>query len=125
MFVTKDKLQTLLLTWGIEPREPGDGNLEFEIIDRDFRGHVRFKDFLKFVKRHLKGKAYDLVDNYHDSSISSSELIEKTLRDSWREIDPERNCKVSYDAVANWFEKEFGLAKSDTMSIIGSDIDNN
>ena len=40
-------------------------------------------------------------------------------------MDPERNCKVSYDAVANWFEKEFGIAKSDTMSVIASEIDKN
>ena len=96
MYVTKDKIVTTLLTWGIEPREPGDGMIEFEIMDKDFRGHVRFKDMLKFSKKHLKGKAYESVDNWHDSTISSSEEYEQQIKDKWREIDPERNCKVTY-----------------------------
>ena len=65
--------------FGIDARDR-EANVEFEIMDKDFRGHVRFKDFCKFVKKHLQGKAYESVD-YVDSSISSSEEYEQTIRE--------------------------------------------
>ena len=38
-------------------------------MDKDFRGHVRFKDLCRFIKNHQKGKAYG-VDSSNDSSMS-------------------------------------------------------
>ena len=103
MFVTRDKIVTTLLTWGIEPREPGDGMLEFEIMDKDFRNQVRFKDFCKFVKKHKKGKAYEEIDS-PDSSMSSSEEVELKARETWRDIfDPERNCEVENEKAIHCF----------------------
>ena len=101
MYITKDKLADLLTSMGIEPRED-DANIEFEIIDQDYRGHIRFKDFVKFVKKNAKGKAYESVDHkYQDSSISSDSEEEQSARKEWkREIDPERSCAVPYDNIA-------------------------
>ena len=52
------------MAFGIETKGE-DGRVEFEIMDKDFRGHVRFKDLCRFVKNHQKGKAYGV-----DSSMS-------------------------------------------------------
>ena len=125
MYITKDKVAQALQTLGIEPREPGDGNIEFEIMDEDFRGIVRFKDFLKFVKKHAKGKAYESLEKYHDSTISSSDEEEQECREAWKEMDPERNCKVTHDRVGQYFEENFGKVKAETLPIIASDMDMN
>ena len=73
---------------GIECR--GDGREEFCIMDSDFRGHVRFKDFCKFVKMNRQGRAYEDPD----SSSSDSDLVDLAVKDLWQKIDPEHTCKV-------------------------------
>ena len=61
-------------------------------MDKDFRGLIRFKDFLRFCKNHEKGRAYETVD----SSCSESEIFDMAMKECWKEIDPERICKVPY-----------------------------
>ena len=66
-------------------------------MDKDYRGHVRFKDFCKFVKKHKKGKAYKAIDepSSPDSSMFSSEEVDLHARAIWKNyIDPERECLV-------------------------------
>ena len=87
-YILQGQVVQALAMQGIECKD--DGREEFEIMDSEFRGHVRFKDFCRFVKKHRQGKAYE----GSDSSISDSEIIDNFLKDQWREIDPERTCKV-------------------------------
>ena len=75
MYITKDKVKEALETQGISPRTE-DAKTEFEIMDKDFNNHVRFKDFCKFCKKHAKGKAYEDVDG-KDSSLSSSDEFDE------------------------------------------------
>jgi len=88
MSITKDKVSAALLNVDIVCRGDGSGYEEFCIMDSDFRGVVRFKDFCKFVKNHKKGKAYD--DS--DSSLSTSDFFDAILKNMWISVDPERNC---------------------------------
>ena len=90
-------------------RGEGDGKLEFGIIDDNFRGHIRFKDFCKFVKNHRKGIAYE--DS--DSSASTEEVFEEVVKEIWREMDPDRKCYVSIDVVALQMGKLIGQTDPD------------
>ena len=90
MFIQKEQVKKALRGVDIDVRGDRTGYKEFCLMDKDFRNHVRFKDFCKFVKNHNKGKAY----NEEDSSLSSSDIFEDIIRDLWREIDPERLCVV-------------------------------
>ena len=93
MYIEKNKVKQALDRVGIQCRNK-KATAEYDIMDKDFRGKVRFKDFCKFVKKHKKGKAYDEIDNpSSDSSISSSEEVEMHCRAIWKNyIDPEREC---------------------------------
>lgn len=93
MYIEKNKVKQALDRIGIQCRNK-KATAEFEIMDKDFRGYARFKDFCKFVKKHKKGKAYDEVDDPGpDSSMSSSEEVELHVRAIWKNyIDPEREC---------------------------------
>ena len=91
-------------------------------MDKDFNNYVRFKDFCKFVKKHKKGEAYEDVDG-NDSSFSSSDVFEDTIKGFWKKIDPERNCVVSIDAVCKFCSKEFGIDKDDVKPIIKKELD--
>ena len=81
---------------GIECIGDGSGQREYEIMDHDYRGKVRFKDFCKFVKAHAKGIAYEekakvaneekAKDSSH--SISYSDIAEGVAREIWQELDP-------------------------------------
>ena len=71
---------------GIECIGDGSGQREYEIMDHDYRGKVRFKDFCKFVKAHEKGIAYK--EKAKDSSHSDSDIVEEVVREIWQELDP-------------------------------------
>ena len=102
-------MKPALMMQGIECRGDGSGRIEFDIMDQDFRGHVRFKDFCKFVKHHEMGIAY----GEKDSSISSSEVIDEMVREQWRVIDPERTCHVPIRTVARSMHQIFHGGESD------------
>ena len=107
-------------------------------MDKDFNNYVRFKDFCKFVKKHKKGKAYENVatkkqrgrvevvwvkTDGNDSSFSSSDVFEDEIKGFWKEIDPERNCVVSVEAVYKFCAKEGGIAEDDVKPIIKKELD--
>ena len=72
-------------------------------MDSEFRNHVRFKDYCKFVKAHARGKAYD----ESDSSLSSSDYLDEALKDMWRQMDPERLCVLPIRQVAIEMGKDY------------------
>ena len=77
-YITRQQVAQALAMNGISVE--GDGEREFLIMDADFRGHVRFKDFCKFVKNWRKGKAYQ--DS--DSSASTSDMVDDVLKEQWK-----------------------------------------
>ena len=93
-------------------------------MDKDYRGHVRFKDLCRFIKNHKRGKAYEKVD-IKDSSLSSSEEYDTTIRLEWEGttgLDPERNGRVSIYKVAEWIEPRFGIPKKNCIEIIAPEL---
>ena len=97
-----------------------DGREEFDIIDSEFRGHIRFKDFCKFVKNHKKGQAYE----DQDSSASTSDLEDVAIKEMWRDMDPERNCYISYETMTKQISKMVGMdVDMDAGRAICQDLD--
>ena len=105
MHIGKEKVAEALKNVNIEVQGDGSGHKEFCIMDRDFRNHVRFKDFCKFVKNSTKGQAYDRSD----SSLSSSEIFEDIIRDMWKECDTTRNCEVPLERAQTYISNKFDL----------------
>ena len=91
-------------------------------MDKDFNNYVTFKDFCKFVKKHAKGEAYDLVD-LSDSSFSwsSSEAHEDNTRDYWKIMDPERRCVVSIPTIIQFMDTHFGLGREAAEDMVVED----
>ena len=93
------KKKNWLMAYGMVPDflksqgyEPQDADADYEIdkyLDRDFRGEVRYKDFLKFFKKWRKGSL-----EASDSSMSSSEEYDEFVRKEFRIMDPQRMCRV-------------------------------
>ena len=122
MAITKDNVKQALENVGVKCRGNGSGYEEFCIMDKDFRNCVRFKDFCKFVKAHRRGKAYDGTD----SSLSSSDIFDDVVRDMWKRMDPERNCKVSIDHCTAFVVKELGIGADETFKkVVMDEMDEN
>ena len=69
--------------------DDGSGFTEFAIMDKDFNGYVRFKDFCRFVRLAKQGRVYEAkMGTLDDWSISESEeLSDEDARIHWRQID--------------------------------------
>ena len=65
----------------------GDGSAEYEQMDENYRGVVRFKDFRRFVARR-QSCSFVVDGNDSDDSESSLEGTEEVVRELWSEIDP-------------------------------------
>ena len=55
------------------------------MMDTEYRGFVRFKDFHKFVKKH-KARTLDIIDS--DSCSGDSDIVDEVIKDYWRKLDP-------------------------------------
>ena len=95
--------------FGIECSGDGSGFKEYEIMDAEFRGHVRFKDFCKYVKAHEAGKNF----GDKDSSFSSSEDMNEMIREMWKEIDTKHICFLPADEVCEKWKSSLAMSGED------------
>ena len=126
--IRRDQVKAALSTQGIQCKSD-DGEGEYRAMDHDYRGHVRFKDFCKFVKAVRAGTPDDKLYGREDSSMSSSELAADVARSIWEKVDPEHSCRASYNDVAHALAELFGFQNHEldaTRELVASfDTDNN
>ena len=95
MYIHQESIPMALEIVGIATKGDGSGKEELAIMDENFKGHVQFKNFCKYVKNHKKGKPC----KEPDSSASTSEIFDDVMREYWNEMDPDRTCKISIEVA--------------------------
>ena len=82
---------------------------EYNEMDPDYKGHVRFGEFKKFCKHARKGKAFSEVDS---SYSDSSEQAEEITRELWKRIDENHDCEVPKGYVKNMYINNLHISAS-------------
>ena len=94
-----------------------DGSAELHIMDPDYRGIIRYKEFHKYVKKWKKGALFE--DS--DSSYSESDCEDQVIRDEWKKLDTRHACVISKEIMELFLEEFLGeknIEQSDLDEII-------
>lgn len=83
----------------------GDGRAQYALMDSEFRGCVRFKEFNKFCKKFKAGKLFKDAD----SSYSESDYENEVIKEMWQKIDPYHNCSVKNEKVMQLIATEYDM----------------